>query len=71
MKKTLKIAALMISYLVMAASVASASWASGSAIVSDSAHLIVLGVSLIATGSLLRGRMEKEDLDDKNRDDKK
>lgn len=59
MMKSIKIAALMVTCLAMAASVASAAWTSGPAIVSDSAHLVVLGVGLIATGSFLRGRIQK------------
>lgn len=61
MMKSIKIAALMVIFMAMAASVASAAWNSGPAIVSDSAHLVVLGASLIATGSFLRGRMKKAD----------
>jgi hypothetical protein len=61
MMKSLKIISLMVAYMAMAASVASAAWTSGPSIVSDSAHLVVLGASLIATGSFLRGRIQKAD----------
>lgn len=56
MKNTLKISTLMVAFFVMISSVASAAWATTPVMASETTHLIVIGVGLIATGCLLRER---------------
>jgi hypothetical protein len=56
MSKHLKITSLVIALSLLISSAASAAWGAGPALVSDSAHLLALGIGLISTGCLLRGR---------------
>lgn len=58
MKKALKISALLVTFFILISSVASASWFGAAEVVSESTHLLVIGISLISTGCLLRDRKE-------------
>lgn len=58
MKKAITISALMVVFFALISSVASAAWVNGPSIASDSAHLLVIGISLVSTGCLLRDRKE-------------
>lgn len=58
MKKALKIFTLLTVFFVLISSVASAAWSGAPQVVSESAHLLVIGISLISTGCLLRDRKE-------------